>query len=206
MPRKRLSFNQCCVSAFVLESMLRDLVVKIVLQHNPPKSGQARKRLVCPLSAAGSTGRRNTRVTLTKRSPNRLQDSRLPAMPKLGFLAAVSPCTTFFAHQHVISISSVQDRCCVDRLRPPNKYKSFAVEQANRGVDTANRLCNAPQKSIVSVVQDNRLPGLFCCRTLPLHIGRKPVDLAGYQPAGQRDDRLFHPAALGDLHCPGLEP
>src|SRR6185369_10606505 len=26
------------------------------------------------------------------------------------------------------------------------------------------------------------------------------------QPAGQRDDRLFHPAAPGDLHCPGLEP
>ena len=35
---------------------------------------------------AGSTGRRNTRVTLTKRSPNRLQDNRLPAMPKLRFL------------------------------------------------------------------------------------------------------------------------
>src|SRR5438067_13835669 len=26
------------------------------------------------------------------------------------------------------------------------------------------------------------------------------------QPAGQRDDRLFHPAAPGDLHRPGLEP
>ena len=26
-----------------------------------------------------------------------------------------------------------------------NKYKSFAVEQANRAVDTANRLCNAPK-------------------------------------------------------------
>src|SRR6187399_1752606 len=36
--------------------------------------------------SAGSTGRRNTRVTLTQRSPNRLQDSRLPAMPKLRFL------------------------------------------------------------------------------------------------------------------------
>jgi hypothetical protein len=33
-----------------------------------------------------STGRRNTRVTLTKRSPNRLQDNRLPAMAKLRFL------------------------------------------------------------------------------------------------------------------------
>jgi hypothetical protein len=44
---------------------------------NPPHVGYA---------PAGSTGRRNTRVTLTKRSPNRLQDSRLPAMPKLRFL------------------------------------------------------------------------------------------------------------------------
>jgi hypothetical protein len=26
------------------------------------------------------------------------------------------------------------------------------------------------------------------------------------QPAGQRDDRLFHPAPPGDLHRPGLEP
>ena len=26
------------------------------------------------------------------------------------------------------------------------------------------------------------------------------------QPAGQRDDRLFHPAAPGDLHRPSLEP
>jgi hypothetical protein len=26
------------------------------------------------------------------------------------------------------------------------------------------------------------------------------------QPAGQRDDCLFHPAAPGDLHRPGLEP
>ena len=54
------SFNQCCVSAFVLESMLRDLVVKVVLQHNPPKSGQAQKRSVCPLCAVVSTVRRNT--------------------------------------------------------------------------------------------------------------------------------------------------
>ena len=32
--RLNVSLNQCCVLAFVLESMLRDLVVKIVLQHN----------------------------------------------------------------------------------------------------------------------------------------------------------------------------
>ena len=31
-----------------------------------------------------------------------------------------------------------------------NKYKSFAVEQANRAVDTANRLCNAPKINCVS--------------------------------------------------------
>jgi hypothetical protein len=37
-------------------------------------------------SPAGSTGRRNTRVMLSKRSPNRLHDFRLPAMPKLQFL------------------------------------------------------------------------------------------------------------------------
>jgi hypothetical protein len=70
-------------------------------------------------SAAGSTGRRNTCVTLTKRSPNRFQNPRLPAMPKLRFLGRSEPSTTFFAHQHTLSISSVQDRCCVDRLRPP---------------------------------------------------------------------------------------
>src|SRR5207244_121781 len=32
--RVNASLNQYCVSAFVLESMLLDLVVKIVLQHN----------------------------------------------------------------------------------------------------------------------------------------------------------------------------
>ena len=63
-----------------------------------PSPGQAKQKS-CPSASvarflaermstlvAGSTGRRNTRVTLTKRSPNRLQDSRLPAMPKLRFL------------------------------------------------------------------------------------------------------------------------
>src|SRR6185295_10920744 len=52
-----------------------------------PSLGQKRTlRPALAMSAmplAGSTGRRNTRITLTKRSPNRLQDSRLPAMPKL---------------------------------------------------------------------------------------------------------------------------
>jgi hypothetical protein len=31
--------NQCCGLALILESILLVLVVKIVLQHNPPKSG-----------------------------------------------------------------------------------------------------------------------------------------------------------------------
>src|SRR4249920_3573868 len=31
-----------------------------------------------------------------------------------------------------------------------NKYKSFAVEQANRAVSTANRLCNAPNVNCLS--------------------------------------------------------
>ena len=38
----------------------------------------------CPLMTAGS--RRNTCVTLTKRSSNCFRDPRLPAMPKLRFL------------------------------------------------------------------------------------------------------------------------
>src|SRR5512143_2042356 len=37
--RLNASLNQYCVSAFVLESMLLDLVVKIVLQHYRPESG-----------------------------------------------------------------------------------------------------------------------------------------------------------------------
>src|SRR5512143_4095908 len=36
--RLNASLNQYCVSAFVLESMLLDLVVKIVLQHYRPKA------------------------------------------------------------------------------------------------------------------------------------------------------------------------
>ncbi len=51
----------------------------------PPRADKLRGGPFVRL-AAGSTGRRNTRVTLTKRSPNRLHDSRLPAMPKLRFL------------------------------------------------------------------------------------------------------------------------
>ena len=50
--RLNASLNQYCVSAFVLKSMLLDLVVKIVLQHNPSNSGQTRVRSDCPLSAS----------------------------------------------------------------------------------------------------------------------------------------------------------
>src|SRR5512143_3205140 len=42
--RLNASLNQYCVSAFVLESMLLDLVVKIVLQHYRTQSGHLR----CP--------------------------------------------------------------------------------------------------------------------------------------------------------------
>src|SRR5512139_3817699 len=42
--RLNASLNQYCVSAFVLESMLLDLVVKIVLQHYRGQSGHDRLR------------------------------------------------------------------------------------------------------------------------------------------------------------------
>jgi hypothetical protein len=49
-----------------------------------------------------------------------------------------------------------------------------------------------------------------CCRSLPgpAELGPINPDAAHDhgQPACQRDDRLFHPAAPGDLHRPGLEP
>jgi len=45
-----LILNQCCVCC----------PLKIVLQHNPPKSGHVQCKVRCPLRAAGSTGRRNT--------------------------------------------------------------------------------------------------------------------------------------------------
>src|SRR5471030_1262631 len=50
-----------------------------------------------------------------------------------------------------------------------------------------------------------------CCRGLfpgPAELGAvNPYAVHDHsQPARQRDDRLFHPAAPGDLHRPGLEP
>ena len=56
-----------------------------------PKADIGKVRRYVRFWDADSTGRRNTRVTLTKRSPNRFQGSRLPPMPKLRFLAADSP-------------------------------------------------------------------------------------------------------------------
>ena len=50
-----------------------------------------------------------------------------------------------------------------------------------------------------------------CCRGLfpgPPELGAVNPDAVHDhgQPACQRHDRLFHPAAPGDLHRPGLEP
>ena len=50
-----------------------------------------------------------------------------------------------------------------------------------------------------------------CCRSLfpsPAELGAvNPHTVQDHgQPAGQGDDRLFHPAAPGDLHRPSLEP
>src|SRR5271170_775067 len=47
--------------------------------------------------------------------------------------------------------------------------------------------------------------GLFPC---PAELGAVNPDAVHdhSQSAGQRHNRLFHPAASGDLHCPGLEP
>jgi hypothetical protein len=43
--------NQCCAPVLVLESILLNLVAKIVLQHNLPQSGQSADMLACPLCA-----------------------------------------------------------------------------------------------------------------------------------------------------------
>jgi hypothetical protein len=43
--------NRCCAPVLVLESILLDLVAKIVLQHNPRESGHWSAPLACPLSA-----------------------------------------------------------------------------------------------------------------------------------------------------------
>jgi hypothetical protein len=67
---------------------------------------------------------RNAYQTLAK---SLFQNPRLPAMPKFRFLGRSEPSATFFAHQHTLSISSVQDRCCVDRLRPPPEADKDSV-------------------------------------------------------------------------------
>jgi hypothetical protein len=43
--------NQCCALVCILESILLILVVKILLQHNPPESGQLLRQSECPLGA-----------------------------------------------------------------------------------------------------------------------------------------------------------
>ncbi|MGE5774018.1 MAG: hypothetical protein ACM3Z4_18640, partial [Hyphomicrobiales bacterium] len=54
--RLNASLNQYCVSAFVLESMLLDLVVEIVLQHYPLESGHY--LVICSIKVGSSLGAR----------------------------------------------------------------------------------------------------------------------------------------------------
>ena len=52
----------------------------------------------------------------------------------------------------IVNIENDQGERVLSVIAPynQNKYKSFAIEQANRAVDTANRLCNAPKIHCVS--------------------------------------------------------
>ena len=67
-----------------LEEADRNIFFTMLLRGSNKRCDQVIRTLFN--ACVGSTGRRNTCVTLTKRSPNRFQESRLPAMPKLRFL------------------------------------------------------------------------------------------------------------------------
>jgi len=111
--------NLCCAFLRDLESMLRAGMQKILLQQYRTKADIAAAPPNVCFRGAGSTGRRNTCVALTKRLLNCFQDPWPPAIPKLCILGGSEPSTTSFAYQHTLSIFSVHDRCCVDRLRLP---------------------------------------------------------------------------------------
>ena len=81
--------------------------------------------------------------------------------------------------------------------------------------DIRSHLIHRPARDIIPPPVELEFPPIdparrSCCCGLPgpLKLGAVNPDAVHdhSQPACQGYDRLFHPAAPGDLHCPGLEP
>ena len=92
-------------------------------------------------------------------------------------------------------------------------------EERQDQADSRTHLIHRPARDILPLLGGSRFspigfdPELFsrCCRGLlpgPPELGAvDPYAVHDHgQPASQRHDRLFHPAAPGDLHGPRLEP
>ena len=106
--------------------------------HRDPIALQHSERInQCPFWVAGSTGRRNTRVTHTKRSPNRLQDSRLPAMPKLRFLGRSSASAFLVRSPIRPASSSATEAICVRRNFPIGPGGTLGRSQNTRSTSLA---------------------------------------------------------------------
>ena len=110
----------------------------MVQVHRDPIALQHSERInQCPFWVAGSTGRRNTRVTHTKRSPNRLQDSRLPAMPKLRFLGRSSASAFLVRSPIRPASSSATEAICVRRNFPIGPGGTLGRSQNTRSTSLA---------------------------------------------------------------------
>src|SRR5262249_20594334 len=66
--------NRCCAPVLLFESILPNLVAKIVLQHNPPQSGQIADISVnvrfVPRAAASTRSKRTYSITSSARATN----------------------------------------------------------------------------------------------------------------------------------------
>ena len=101
------------------------------------------------------------------------------------------------------------------KTRRNNLMSGVAIKRQVQG-DMRTHLIRRPVRDIFPPQGGARVPigfdpaPLSCCRGFP-----GPAKLCAVnpdavhdhsEPAGQRHDRLFHPAAPGNLHRPGLEP
>ena len=112
------TLNQCCVFAFVLESMLLVLVMKIVLQHNHSNSGHSPDELRCPLLLSGAN---NTHIaTLVERHTRFVMLLKVPSKDTATVVAALG--------KHVRKLPQELRRSLTwDRGKEMADHKSFTV-------------------------------------------------------------------------------
>jgi len=157
----------------------------MVQVHRDPIALQHSERInQCPFWVAGSTGRRNTRVTHTKRSPNRLQDSRLPAMPKLRFLGRSSASAFLVRSPIRPASSSATEAICVRRNFPIGPGGTLGRSQNTRSTSLAT---SERSRSTLRVSRSSFAKTRLCANSLCMGKGCGELGPIRFSPALRLD-------------------